>query len=214
MVRIPTHKLKLSKEQKQRYKELKSRRKYILKKYEPFSPTSPSYSPLSMLYDLYSEMKDTAPDVLYYHATRLYRKAPSDSTVGNICIGLISGVVAGFISSDVIPSFLDILSSLPIVQLILLPLFIVFLFGISYFCVWEAHFILPFFLPDCLAEKELEIISSLLDLDQYFSIHPYDSSASSADPTPVPASDPEIPAPPESSLSSEDTAPAGTSRPC
>lgn len=222
MTHIPTHEFKLKgKEKKQRHKELKRRRKAILKKYKSFSPSEPISSPLPELYSLYST---TDHEVLYYHAVKQYRKMASNAVVGNICIGLVSGIAAGSISSDIIPSLVDIFTAFSLAQVFLLLAYIAILFAFSYFCVWVAHFILPFFLPNDLWEAELELISELLGLEQYFSIQTQDPASTpeeteptaspedpeSTEPAPVPE-ETESTAPPEDSKSPD---PAGTSRPC
>lgn len=223
MVRIPIYKFKLTHDQKSQYNQLKSTRKKIIKKYRSFSPDNPVSSPLPELCALYSDMSATNPVVLFYFAVKQYRDITFNTVAGNICIGLVSGIVASFISSDGIPFVQEALALHPIVKLIYLSLFIVVLFGVSYFCVWAAHFILPLFLHD-LEDVELEFISELLGLEQYFSIQAQDPASTpeeteptaspedpeSTEPAPVPE-ETESTAPPEASKSPD---PTGTSRPC
>lgn len=165
---IPTTRFRLNRDKKRLYKELKICRKNILKKYK-FSPANTSRSPVFELYHLYEEYAKTNPDVLYFQLVKLCRRKFFRPAMGNICVGIVSGVVAGLVSplgvsfyqaaADYISLLVCFITS--IVSVVIL----------SCYCDFAARFTLPLFMPNTLNEKEMEIIGELLNIKQYFSIH-------------------------------------------
>lgn len=165
MLLIPVTKFKLNRGRKQLYRELKICRKNIIKKYK-FSPASPSRSPVPELYQLYKEHAKTEPDVLYYQLVKLYRRNFSRSAMGNICVGIASGVAAGLVSS--LGIFLYQATGDPVALLVCLFISVISVVIVSCYCEFAAHFALPLFMPDFLSQREIEIIGELLNIEQYF----------------------------------------------
>lgn len=165
---IPTTRFRLNRSQKRLYKELRIHKRNILAKYK-FSPTNPDQSPVSELYQFYKEYAKTKPDILYYQLVKLYRRNFYRLNMGNICIGIASGFLAGKISSAAISFYQT--ANHPIILFVYFLLLIILVIIAACYFDFAAHFTLPLFMPDALNEKEMEIIGKLLNIKQYFSIH-------------------------------------------